>query len=339
MEFIQEHLSLHGYELKKNIGQGGYGSVFLIYSQKYKSDFAAKVMRRKGTLAASEEAEIRTLMRLDHPHIVKLYDFFEEGEYLYIILEYCPNGSLADLIKAHKCMPMNWIVVNCYKIAGALKACHDMGIAHRDIKAENILIDGYGRPKIADFGLGIDCAVGESIMSTAGSLAYSPPEFFRKRGHDPFKSDVWALGILFYYISVGSLPWRSVIRHDLIKEISTASFILDERELGVNMKNLLSKMLDSDPASRPTMAEVMAKYVIRPEDHISFSSSQLPELSFRVDQSMASSRPVISCFAPRMDLQAAQRFRSRGILGAKVAGRELLKTIQMKRRDSNQSCV
>lgn len=329
MESVQQHLSLHGYDLKKNIGQGGYGSVFLVHSHRYKSDFAAKVMKRKATLAASEEAEIRTLMRLDHPHIVKLYDYFEEGEYLYMILEFCQNGSLADLIKKHKFMPMGWIICNCYKIAEALKACHDMGIAHRDIKAENILIDAYGRPKIADFGLGIDCCVGESILSTAGSLAYSPPEFFRTRGHDPFKSDVWALGILFYFVCVGSLPWRGGNRHDIIKEISTASILLDERELGHNMKSLLSRMLDSDPASRPTMKEVVEKYVIRPQDQISFSSSQLPELQMRVE-GYSSSRPVINCFAQRRDLQAVQRFRSRGILGAKVANIEMLRTFQKR---------
>lgn len=325
------HLNTHGYDFVKGIGQGGFGSVFLVRSHRYKTDFAAKVMKRR-TLQASDEAEIKTLMQLDHPHIVKLYDYFEEGENLYLILEYCPGGSLSDLMKRHKFMPRGWIACNCYKIAGALKACHDMGIAHRDIKAENILIDQYGRPKIADFGLGVSCVAGESILSTAGSLAYSPPEFFRKRGHDPFKSDVWALGILFYFVSVGSLPWRSINRQDLIKEISTPSFVLDERELGLNMKNLLSRMLDSDPESRPTMADVVEKYVIRPQDQISFSHTVLPELTVRPEQPAAPGNQGVACFTQAYSLQCVQRFKSRGVIGTKVAGLEVLRPVQRGKR-------
>lgn len=280
----------HFYEVVMPIGQGGFGSVFMVHSQRWNRDFAAKVSKCRPDLEISEDSEIHALMRLDHPNIVQLYDFFTEEGYLFIILEYCSNGSLKDMIQRDGPLPWSWMKAHCREMGEAIQLCHNMGIAHRDIKAENVLIDVYGRPKLADFGLGLDVEKGGSITSTDGSLPYSPPEFFRSLNHDPFKSDIWALGITFYYMATGYLPWRSRMRADLIREITSASLFLDENEIGKPMKKLLSRMLDCDPAERPTMNEIMEKWMIEPDlptctdsfpECITASNPHLPKLTLR----------------------------------------------------------
>lgn len=143
-----------------------------------------------------------------HPNIILLYDHFVEGNELFLILEYCPSGSLKDHISPGRPLSMNIFRSVCTQILSALCACHDKGIAHRDIKPANVLIDVHGRPKLADFGLGVFCAKGNCVNCDAVSLAFAPPEFFKEKSIDPFKADVWSLGLLFLMMATGRLPWR-----------------------------------------------------------------------------------------------------------------------------------
>lgn len=247
----------HGYEMKHEIGRGGFANVYLVSSERYGREFAAKVSRNKGCLTGEDETEIKSLMNLQHPNIINMYDFFVEGGELYVILEYCPLGNLRSYIKKNGKMTGRTLHQFCSQLASALRLCHSLRIAHRDIKPENVLIDYYGRPKLADFGLGMFCSgPNHSTANVNGSLSYSPPEYFREVHNNPFKSDIWSLGILFYYMATGHVPWHTKTREGLVKEITEGGVELNEGLVGAFLNRLLRKMLDSNSKHRPDIEEV-----------------------------------------------------------------------------------
>ena len=251
-------LSAHDYDLKKTIGSGGFATVYLVTSRLYQTEFAAKVTKYKGTMSGADEAEIRSLMQLDHPNIINLYNYFVDDQYLYMILDYCPGGSLKNLISTKGALPPDAVYAYCKQVAEALAVCHARGLAHRDIKPENVLVDVHGRLKLADFGLGMICSRrDQSTTEVDGSVCYSPPEFFRAVQHNPFKSDIWSLGLVFYFIAKGNIPWRGVTLRDIVKEISDGYIDLEVEILGPDLVKLLSQMLSKDPHDRPDIERIL----------------------------------------------------------------------------------
>ena len=254
---IGDMLEKHGYTLIRPIGRGGFASVFLVHSNKYNLDFAAKVTRFREGDSKFGEAEINSLRNLEHPNIIRLYDHFVEGHELYIILEYCRHGSIKDCFPPGHTMPLPVFKRFSYQILKALAACHALGIAHRDLKPANILVDDHGRPKIADFGLGIMCEKGVSVHYDAGSLAFAPPEFFKMKTLDPFKADVWSLGVLLCWMAIGRLPWRARNPGDLVKEISTCDIGHVICHLPKDVQQIITLAMKTDPRIRPSVEHLM----------------------------------------------------------------------------------
>ena len=254
---VGDVLEKHGYTLIRPIGRGGFASVFLVHSNKYDRDFAAKVTRFREGDSKFGEAEINSLMNLEHPNIIRLYDHFVEGNELYMILEYCSHGSIKDCIPAGQAMPLPLFKQFCHQILSALETCHALGIAHRDIKPANILVDDHGRPKIADFGLGIRCEKGVCVNCDAGSLAFAPPEFFKEKTIDPFKADVWSLGVLFCSMAIGKLPWRAHNANELVMEISTCDIGHVICHLPKDVQQMISMAMTTDPRIRPTIGRLL----------------------------------------------------------------------------------
>ena len=254
---VEDVLEKHGYSFVRSLGRGGFACVFLVHSNKYNRDFAAKVSRMSEKAAQFGEAEIENLKKLIHPNIICLYEYFVEGHELYLILEYCPCGSLKDHLSSGVPLQRNLLIPFYTQILSALCACHDNGIAHRDIKPANVLIDPHGRPKLADFGLGVVCEKGNCVNCDAGSLAFAPPEFFREKTLDPFKSDVWSLGVLFLTMATGRLPWRARQPCDYIKEITNCDIGHAICDLPKELQQIICMAMTPDPRARPTAQRLM----------------------------------------------------------------------------------
>ncbi|KAH0789546.1 CAMK family protein kinase [Histomonas meleagridis] len=206
---IQEILPEHNYRFKRFVGVGGFGSVFLVRSEKYNQDFCVKIIKQEESEFNTTKNEATTLIRLCHPNIISMYEFFFDSTHtsLYIVLEYCRGGSLRDLIEKEGPIRPPKLYSYCYQILKALLHCHEQNIAHRDISPANILLDNYGRPKLADFGLSKKIKKGKSLKSFAGSLPFMAPEIISRQNTDPFLADIWSLGITFYFLAFGRLPW------------------------------------------------------------------------------------------------------------------------------------
>lgn len=198
-------LARHGYSYLSLIGVGGFSSVYKVNSTKYCCEFAAKVILQQNS--PTQRVEISSLKQLNNPNIITIFDFFEDEKYLYIILEYCHGGSFQNYVENNGPLRKEKLYTICSKLLVALKHCHENGIAHRDIKPGNVLMDQYGRPKLSDFGLSQYYTDNYEDQNFPGSKPYMCPNLIKRTAYDPFAADIWALGLTFFFLAYGKLPW------------------------------------------------------------------------------------------------------------------------------------
>lgn len=206
--------SLGRYELKRMLGQGGFGRVYHAYDTRLKRDVAIKVPHptRTERLRDAEAYlnEARHVAQLDHPHIVPVYDAgqTEEG-WCYVVSKYISGGDLASMIKDEP-LQIDDAVELMVTIARALDHAHQRGIIHRDIKPANILVDDDGCAFLADFGLAQRDTDPATLLGQGGTPAYMSPEQACGEGHrvGP-RSDIFSLGVVLYELLGGKRPFTS----------------------------------------------------------------------------------------------------------------------------------
>lgn len=256
---IVSTLEEHSYELKEKIGAGGFASVYKCRNIRYKEIFCVKIIElpddAKESLAISFDSEFQTLVKIIHPNIITIFDHFQSEHCLYLILEYCPNGSVYDLIsKKEQRLTLETLVDLFKQILQATNYIHSIGIAHRDIKPKNILFDQHNRPKLADFGLAEFFRSNQKEKERfGGSLPYMAPELIKFQEFDPVSVDIWALGISFFQMAAGYLPW---ISKNVQAEIISGT-IYFPREMDDQLQFLLKKMLQLDPNRRPSCKQLL----------------------------------------------------------------------------------
>ena len=293
-EELAKILENHGYIYVKKIGEGGNGQVFLVTSKKYQTDFCCKVrpISKKGQKVETGKLddEIALNVKLQHPNIISLFEHFTENEFLFIIMEYCPNGNLDDYIKTNGPIQGPQLFFFCKQIILAIKACHDNYIAHRDIKPSNILLDAHMRLKLVDFGISADLqnADSESFMRHDGSRAWMAPEIFQtKQAFDPFKADIWAMGVTFYQMVLGKLPWIVNDKNEMMKSIKMGFVYFENDDHGnpicpFPFQKLIKRMLDTNPSTRATLEQVMMDPIfdedspyLQPQSPLALSKNQM----------------------------------------------------------------
>ena len=201
---LEPVLDRHDLKLLEKLGSGGFGSVYHVFSRRYQEEFALKVIQ-KNELSSRETF---ALTNLRHPNIVTVYDIFEDDSHVFLVLEYCPGGSFEQLYRDGVILQREQLQVHFKDILLALAYCHSHGIAHRDIKPGNILIDRHKRVKLVDFGLAEKCEKGDVCAGFVGSRKFAAPEIKSSRKWDPFAADVWSLGVTFYMMATGTDPWE-----------------------------------------------------------------------------------------------------------------------------------
>lgn len=274
MEHLKQTLLDHHYELQEQIGEGGGGTVFLVRSQKYSELFVVKSIPVRATEEVTSEVEV--LMNFQHPNIINMYEYWSDKDNLYVILEYCPNGSLKDYLKKHGPLSPKQLWHVCKDLASAIEYCHANDVVHRDIKPANLLIDKYERVKLADFGISVQ---GPShVNKVAGSPGYMSPETLTGRDNvDPFKCDIWAFGVTLFELSTGVLPWTSRTITDMKREI-LLGLQKRPRTSDYSFCKLLKQVMDPDPEARLNITQVMkSEYFVHKHD----MKSPLPKPSLR----------------------------------------------------------
>ena len=206
------------YKLLKNIGQGQFGIVFLALDQQLNEKIALKVLDKNKLLNSDVvldfHEEIKLARRITHRNITRSYDFGDNGEIIYITMEFIDGFTLEKLIRQNGPINVHLGLIFIKQMCSAIHAAHEQGIIHRDLKPQNISITQQGVLKIMDFGLAVsihnlDAAQREKLQRVAaGTPRFMAPEQFFGSELDT-RTDIYALGVIMYYIFTGKAPYNS----------------------------------------------------------------------------------------------------------------------------------
>ncbi|XP_006893420.1 PREDICTED: serine/threonine-protein kinase BRSK2 [Elephantulus edwardii] len=201
------------------------------------------------------EREIAILKLIEHPHVLKLHDVYENKKYLYLVLEHVSGGELFDyLVKKGRLTPKEARKF-FRQIISALDFCHSHSICHRDLKPENLLLDEKNNIRIADFGMA-SLQVGDSLLETScGSPHYACPEVIRGEKYDGRKADVWSCGVILFALLVGALPFDDDNLRQLLEKVKRGVFHMPHF-IPPDCQSLLRGMIEVDAARRLTLEHI-----------------------------------------------------------------------------------
>jgi DNA-binding CsgD family transcriptional regulator len=214
--------SLKGYELLERLGNGGFGAVYRAYQSTIGREVAVKVIlphfANRPDFIRRFEAEAQLIARLEHLHIVPLYDYWREPDGAYLVMRWLRGGSAKDALKEGP-FGLESAALLLDQVASALNVAHAAGVIHRDLKPSNILLDEEGNAYLADFGIAVDLhqkagkyASGDSI---AGTPHYLAPEQARDEPLTP-QTDIYSLGATLYELLAGAHPFRGLNAVELL---------------------------------------------------------------------------------------------------------------------------
>ncbi|XP_010520772.1 PREDICTED: serine/threonine-protein kinase PEPKR2 [Tarenaya hassleriana] len=238
------------------IGQGKFGSVWICRSRSSGMEFACKTLQ-KGEETVHREVEIMQHLS-GHPGVVTLHAVYEEIDCFHLVMELCSRGRLIDeMVKEGRHSEQR--TANIFKdLMLAISYCHEMGVVHRDIKPENILLTAAGKIKVADFGLAMRIAKGQTLSGLAGSPAYVAPEVLS--GNYSEKVDIWSAGVLLYALLSGVLPFQGDSLEAIFEAIKNVKLDLHSgvwESVSKPARDLLARMLTRDVSVRITADEVL----------------------------------------------------------------------------------
>lgn len=258
------------YLLGSELGEGVAGTVRICTALGGKdgqsSALACKTVRKKTLTSATSVRQLRREVRAlreagDHPSVVALKDVLEDGENVHLIMELCQGGDLFDRIKQWKRFSEGEASRVTQTILSVLRNCHAKGIAHRDVKPENILLKSWTSNtdvKLVDFGQAEFFTVGQKMTKPVGSKYYVAPEVL-DCSYGP-EADLWSLGVTLYILLSGSPPFMAKKQKDLFQKIKVGVYDIETgpwRRISNKAKHLVCRMLCSDPSRRITAEEAL----------------------------------------------------------------------------------
>ncbi|XP_045108629.1 serine/threonine-protein kinase SIK3-like isoform X6 [Portunus trituberculatus] len=247
------------YEFEKTIGKGNFAVVKLATHKITQSKVAIKIIDKSKIDADNLRKilrEIEILKKLRHPYIIRLYEVMETERMIYLVTEYASCGELFDYVAMHGKMREREARTKFMQIVAALRYCHKQGIVHRDLKAENLLLDKDLNIKLADFGFSNFYTPGVLLSTWCGSPPYAAPELFEGKEYDGPKADVWSLGVILFVLVCGYLPFDAKTLQTLRSIVVAGKFRIPYF-MSSDCDNLIRKMLQVDPERRISIERIM----------------------------------------------------------------------------------
>ena len=257
------------YKPKKMLGSGSFGSVYEAKNTIFGNTVAMKVIKKDKENELDEQEirnEIDILKKLSHPNIVKIYEFYISENHYYIITEFCREGELFSYIKNK--YSERQLAVLFYQVFSGLWYLHENKILHRDIKLENIMIDGKEKDKetgeelfwvkIIDFGTAKLFEKNKKEKDVVGSSYYIAPEVLKQSYNE--KCDTWSVGVILYMTLVGRAPFDGKDDEEIIYKINSVDYNKNEPKLvkhSAEVRDLVSKLLDKDTEKRYSAKEAL----------------------------------------------------------------------------------
>ncbi|XP_063692262.1 MAP/microtubule affinity-regulating kinase 3-like isoform X45 [Bolinopsis microptera] len=247
------------YKLLKTIGKGNFAKVKLARHLPTGREVAVKVIDKtqmNQTSIQKLNREMKIMKRLNHPNIVRLYEVIETEKTLYLVMEYASGGEVFDYLVAHGRMKEKEARQKFRQIVSAVQYCHQKGIIHRDLKAENLLLDAEMNMKLADFGFSNEFTAGTKLDTFCGSPPYAAPELFQGKKYDGPEVDVWSLGVILYTLVSGSLPFDGQNLKELRERVLRGKYRIPFY-MSTDCENLLKKFLILNPVKRHSLEAIM----------------------------------------------------------------------------------
>ena len=269
-------VSTRRYSKGRFLGKGGFARVYELTSLDTKHVSAAKIVPKAALTKARQKqklmSEIKIHRALHHTGIVGFEHFFEDAENVYLLLELCPNQTLSELLKRRK--RLTDIEAQCYTVQciSALKYLHAHRVIHRDLKLGNLFLSEKMELKLGDFGLATKLEYdGERKRTICGTPNYIAPEVLEgKQGHS-YEVDIWSLGVVIYTLLVGKPPFETSDVKTTYKRIKMNAYSFpDHIQIAPDAKNLITRILHSEPAQRPSLDDILA--------HEFFHRNSIPKL-------------------------------------------------------------
>ncbi|XP_063063412.1 serine/threonine-protein kinase SIK2 isoform X2 [Engraulis encrasicolus] len=246
------------YDIERTLGKGNFAVVKLARHRITKTEVAIKIIDKTQLDATNLEKiyrEVQIMKMLDHPHIIKLYQVMETKNMLYLVTEYAKNGEIFDYLANQGRLSETEARRKFWQILTAVEYCHKRHIVHRDLKAENLLLDSHMNIKIADFGFGNFFRPGEPLATWCGSPPYAAPEVFEGQQYEGPQLDIWSMGVVLYVLVCGALPFDGpslpVLRQRVLEGRFRIPYFMTE-----DCEHLIRRMLVLDPSKRLTVAQI-----------------------------------------------------------------------------------
>ncbi|XP_023822220.1 serine/threonine-protein kinase SIK2 [Salvelinus sp. IW2-2015] len=246
------------YDIERTLGKGNFAVVKLARHRITKTEVAIKIIDKSQLDAVNLEKiyrEVQIMKMLDHPHIIKLYQVMETKNMLYLVTEYAKNGEIFDYLAKHGRLSELEARRKFWQILSAVEYCHNRNIVHRDLKAENLLLDVHMNIKIADFGFGNFFQPGEPLATWCGSPPYAAPEVFEGQQYEGPQLDIWSMGVVLYVLVCGALPFDGptlpVLRQRVLEGRFRIPYFMTE-----DCEHLIRRMLVLDPSKRLSVAQI-----------------------------------------------------------------------------------
>ena len=248
--------------LSKDIGEGYFGKVKLGIFKPTNEKYAIKIINKKLMkikMKKSKFKEIDITKKFNHINVIYVYKVIDTPENYYIVMEYCKNGELFEYISKKERLDEDEASSFFYQIINGVEYIHSKGIAHRDLKLENLLLTEDNIIKIIDFGLSHEFNGKDLLKTKCGSPSYASPELIAQPFYDGFKSDIWCCGIILYAMLCGYLPFdgdedkdgKDVLFKNIIEgNLEFPKFI---SELA---KDLIIRLLNVDAKERISIPEI-----------------------------------------------------------------------------------
>nr|XP_005299803.2 serine/threonine-protein kinase SIK3 isoform X6 [Chrysemys picta bellii] len=246
------------YEIERTIGKGNFAVVKLATHLVTRAKVAIKIIDK--TQLDEENLkkifrEVQIMKMLCHPHIIRLYQVMETERMIYLVTEYASGGEIFDHLVAHGRMAEKEARRKFKQIVAAVHFCHCCHIVHRDLKAENLLLDANLNIKIADFGFSNIFTPGQLLKTWCGSPPYAAPELFEGKEYDGPKVDIWSLGVVLYVLVCGALPFDGSTLQNLRARVLSGKFRIPFF-MTTECEHLIRHMLVLDPSKRLSMEQI-----------------------------------------------------------------------------------
>uniref|UniRef100_A0A8K9X4F8 Serine/threonine-protein kinase PLK n=1 Tax=Oncorhynchus mykiss TaxID=8022 RepID=A0A8K9X4F8_ONCMY len=259
-DILVDPRTLKKYSRGRFLGKGGFAKCYEITDMETKEVFAGKVVPKSMIVKPHQRekmsSEISIHKSLDNPHIVGFHGFFEDDDFVFVVLEICRRRSLLELHKRRKAVTEPEARYYMMQLVKGCQYLHNNRVIHRDLKLGNIFLSDDMDVKIGDFGLATTIEFdGERKKTLCGTPNYIAPEVLCKKGHS-FEVDVWSLGCILYTLLVGKPPFETSCLKETYNRIKKNNYTIPW-QINPVAASLIKRMLHADPSQRPTVSQLL----------------------------------------------------------------------------------